>query len=116
MTTRTDIAFDNTEPSQAVEAKIREKVEKLEKVFGRMTHVRVTIAATNRNDHKPKAYQVKMVLGIPGRPDLVIATEPEGGLDRADLDAAIRGAFDAAKRRLEQSVERMRGEVKSHAH
>lgn len=110
-----DIAFDNMEPSAAVEAKVVEKAEKLAKLFERLSYIRTTISAPNRLPHKPKTYQVKIVLGIPGRADLVISNDHDAAHDHTDVNLAVRDAFAAARRQLEEAAERLRGEVKTHA-
>ena len=69
-----EIAFDNVEVSKAVEEKINGKVAKLASRFDRLTHARIVVSAPNRGPHRPKAYAVKITLGLPGRADLVASS------------------------------------------
>ena len=96
-----EVHFHGIEKSDAVEAKVREKVEKLHRHFERMTHCRVVLEAPHRNPAKPKVYQVKIEVGIPGRKDLVITHEREGAHANDDLGLAVRDAFEAAVRRID---------------
>ena len=97
------------------EQKVRAKVAKLASRFNRLTHADIVIAAPNRVPHNPKIYSVRITLGMPGRPDLVVASGSDSHNEHHDLPSAIRDAFDVAERRLGDSVERLRGEVKTHA-
>ena len=96
-----EVHFHGIEKSDAVEAKVRDKVAKLHRHFERMTHCRVVLEAPHRNPAKPKVYQVKIEVGIPGQRDLVITHEREGPHANDDLNLAVRDAFEAAVRRID---------------
>ncbi len=113
MDTPLEITFQGVEKSQAVEAKIAERAAKLEKHFDRITHLRVVVSAPHRHSHKGKIYQIKIEVGLPERAPLVIAHDPEVNHAHEDLLVAIRDAFDAARRRLDDSAARMSGTAKS---
>ena len=53
MHTPVEIHFHGIEKSEAVEERVREKVSKLEKHFGRMTRCRVVLEAPHRSPQKP---------------------------------------------------------------
>jgi len=67
METPLEITFRNLDHSDAVEARVREKVGKLEQVFGRITSCRVTIDAVNRQHTKGNLFQVHIDVGVPGK-------------------------------------------------
>lgn len=100
-----DISFRNMEPSVAVEARVREKVQWLSRHFDRLTHVRVTIEAPHRSHLKGKIYHVKIAMGVPGQPEMVINNEPEANHAHEDVYVAIRDAFDTARRRVDDIAE-----------
>ena len=108
-----EITFRNLDHSDAVEAKVREKVEKLEQVFDRMTSCRVRIEAINRQHTKGNLYQVHIEVGVPGKQVMV---DRNPGKDHAheDIYVALRDAFNAARRRLEDHSRRKSGKVKTH--
>ena len=66
-----EITFRNLDHSDAVEAKVREKVEKLEQIFDRITSCRVRIEAINRQHTKGNLYQVHIEVGVPGKQVMV---------------------------------------------
>ena len=108
-----EITFHNMEPSEAIEARVREKFARLQKYFDRLTHCRVVIEAPHRHHHKGKIYQIKIDLGVPGRPDLVVSREGRENHAHEDVYVAVRDAFDAARRQLQDAIAKMSGEVKT---
>jgi cold shock CspA family protein/ribosome-associated translation inhibitor RaiA len=108
------ISFRHLDPSAVVEAKVRERAENLEKYFPRILSCRVMIEAPQRRRHKGKLYHVRVELGVPGR-KLVVARYPKEKHAHEDIHVAVRDAFDAARRRLEDYVRRVDVRVKAHA-
>lgn len=107
------IVFRGMDPSDAVEAAIREKAEKLERFLDRIVSCRVVVEAPHRHKHKGKLYNIRVELDIPGGE---IAVTRSGPQDHAheDVYVAIRDAFDAARRLVEDRTRRMRDDVKIH--
>lgn len=108
-----EIAFQGMEKSRALEAKIAERVVRLEKHFDRITHTRVVVAAPHRHSQKGKIYQIKIEIGIPDHAPLVITHEPVVSHANQDLQTAIRDAFDAARRSLDDMAEKISGTAKA---
>ncbi|MEO1089022.1 MAG: HPF/RaiA family ribosome-associated protein [Pseudomonadota bacterium] len=97
------ISFHNLPHSDAVEAEIRERVQKLENVYAHIVGCRVVVEAPSKNAAGAAAFAVNIEIGVPGSP-IVVKSEPA-----ADLHAALTHAFDVAKRRLKTFAERRRG-------
>ena len=108
-----EISFRNMDPSPAVETRIREKAAKLERFYNRIMGCTVVVEAPHRHHHKGKLYSVHIDIRVPGKDLVVDRAKP---LDKAHKDVyiAVRDAFSAAARRLEDHSQRMRGEVKAH--
>jgi len=108
-----DISFRNMDPSPAVEERIREKAVKLERFHNRIIGCTVVVEAPHRHQHKGKLYSVHIDISVPGKDLIVDRAKP---LDHAheDVYLAVRDAFNAAARRLEDHTRRMRGDVKTH--
>lgn len=108
------ITFRHMAPSAALEARIRARVEELEHVFDRIVACRVTVEAITRRQQQGKLFEIRIDLTLPGRE---IAIGRDAGVNHAHEDAhvAVRDAFDAARRRLEDHIRRSRGDVKVHA-
>lgn len=99
--------------SPAVEAAVREKAEKLELFFDRITSCRVLIEAAHRHRHKGNLYHVRIDITVPGN-EIVVKRDPAEHAEHEDIYVAIRDAFDAARRQLQTFSARRRGEVKPH--
>ena len=108
------ISFRNMDPSPDVEAMVREKAAKLNRFFERIVGCDVTIEAPHRRHHKGKLYKVRIDIGMPGK-DVHVTQEGPKNQAHEDINVAIRDAFDAAVRQLEDHARRLRGDVKSHA-
>ena len=108
-----DISFRNMDPSPAVEERIREKAVKLERFHNRIIGCTVVVEAPHRHQHKGKLYSVHIDIRVPGKDLVVDRAKP---LDHAheDVYLAVRDAFNAAARQLEDHTRRMRGDVKTH--
>ena len=101
MDTPVEVHFHGIEKSEAVEQRVREKVSKLAKHFGRMTRCRVVLEAPHRSPQKPKVYQIKIEIGVPSRRPIVVSHEREGSHASEELGLAIRDAFEAALRKVD---------------
>ncbi len=102
------ITARNMSLSEAAEQTIREKAAKLENFHDKITSCRVVVECPHRHKHQGVLYNVRIDLTVPGA-ELVVKREPN-----EDLYVAIRDAFDAARRQLQDHARRQRGEVKIH--
>jgi cold shock CspA family protein/ribosome-associated translation inhibitor RaiA len=107
------IAFRNLEPSDELKAKVREEVERLETYFDRITGCRVAVEVPHHHHRRGNCYRVRIDLTVPGE-EIVVNRGPGEHEEYRDPDVAIRDAFDAARRRLEDYARRRRGAVKAH--
>lgn len=98
----------NFELSDAIEGEIRRHAEKLEQFYTGITRCRVVVEVPHRHRKEGKLYDVRVDLHVPGR-EIVIKREPN-----EDIYVAVRDAFAAASRQLEDAARRERGDVKRH--
>jgi ribosome-associated translation inhibitor RaiA len=103
------IAFDGIQHSDAVEARIREEVEKLEQFSGRIVSASVVVARPQHRHHKGGIFHIKIHLVVPDAPDIAVSREPAADGAHEDVYVTIRDAFKAARRQL-QDVARKREE------
>lgn len=97
----------NLSLSQSVKEDIREKASKLSRYYDPIVRCRVTINAPHRHHRKGILYDVRIDLTVPGTEQVVKRSSE-------DLNAAIREAFDAARRQLEDFARYQRGDIKAH--
>jgi len=112
MQTDVQITFRDMEPSDAVAARIRERVAKLEQLDRRITACHVRVEAAKRRQ-KATEYQVHIDLTMPGQ-ELVANHDHKDKKPADDMYVAIRNSFDAIERQLKGMRDRRRGEVKTH--
>ena len=62
-----EIVFEDIEPSDAIRTRAREEMEKLEQFNKHITSARVVIAKPHHKHHKGNAYQVRILLMVPGK-------------------------------------------------
>jgi ribosomal subunit interface protein len=108
-----EITFRNLDPSDFIEARVRERVDRLEKFHGRITSCHVSIEAPHRHHHKGVLYHVRLDLRVPGK-DIVVSRDPGDDNAHGDVYVAIRDAFETAERQLAEHTRVMRGDVKAH--
>jgi len=108
MQTPLQITVRGTDHSDALEAHIRDKVDKLEEFFDHITSCRVVVELPHKHQNQGKQFNVRIDIGVPGSEIVVNRDHAE------DVYVALRDAFDAAKRKLEDYARKLRGDVKTH--
>jgi len=114
MQTQPQVSFDGIPADERVRATVNDAIDDLERTSGRITGCHVVIAQPHRHHRRGGLYSVRIDLVVPGGE---IVVNRDHHLDHAheDVYVAIRDAFLAARRRLEDHVRRMRGAEKAHA-
>ncbi len=97
--------FELTEP---MERDIRERVAALEQYYDRISGCEVAVSAPVRHHRKGGPFKVRLRLTVP-RGEIAITRQSD-----EDMTIALREGFDAARRRLEDHVRELRGQVKIH--
>lgn len=111
--TQLQISFRNMESSPTAEEHVRERVAKLEHFYDRVVACRVVIEQHHRHQQQGRLFHVRVDVSIPGR-TIVVNRDPAEHHAHEDCLVAIRDAFDAAERLLEDHAKRMHGQVKTH--
>jgi len=107
------ITFRNIPPSKAIEIAIRERSGKLDRFSDLIMGCRVVVEARHCRHHQGKLYHVRIDLTVPGD-EIMVSREPALHHTHEDIYVAVRDAFDAARRRLEDYARRHRQQVKVH--
>ena len=108
-----ELTYRNLDGSPAIEERVRQRVQKLERLAPDLMACRVMIEAPHRHHHQGKIYHVRIDATLPGH-TVVVSRDPGAHHAHEDLQVAIRDAFDAAERRLQDLERRRRGEIKMH--
>jgi len=102
------ISLHGIEHSNALYNAIREKAEKLDHYYDHIMSCRVVLELGGRHRHQGKQFTVRIDVKVPGG-EIAITREHD-----EDVQVALRDAFDAARRKLEDYARGQRGDVKRH--
>jgi len=105
------ITFRQMDPSPALEQRIRELAARLEKFSSRITRCQVVVEPTPHHQHQGRLHDIRIDITLPGGEIAIHRAHPA---DQAHEDpyVALRDAFRAARRKLED-YERRRRDVKT---
>lgn len=104
------ITFRDIPPSEAVEAKINKRVERLQRFADRATSLHVIVAAPHARpqgvSHKGQIYQFTLELHMP-KGDIVVHQDDNPNHAHEDVYVAMRDAFAALERRVHEHLEKL---------
>jgi ribosome-associated translation inhibitor RaiA len=100
------ISFHDMPVSPALETLIREKAGKLEQFHPNMTGCRVVVDKPHHHSQQGEAFSVTIEVSVPGA-NLVV-----NHVRNEDANVAVRDAFLAARRQVEDHIGRQRAEVR----
>ena len=103
------ITFREMDPSEAVDERVHEKAAWLEQFCDGITACHVVVEERHRHQHQGRLFHVRIDLTVPNKV-LVVNREVHANQAHEDVYVAIRDAFDAARRQLEDYVRERRGD------
>ena len=112
MQTPLRITFHHLQRSPAVEARVREHVERLERFHQRIIGCQVIVEAPAAHHHKGAPFNVKVALSLPGA-EINVHSERTGNPAHADVYVALRDAFDIVKRCLKDHTREQRDSTRT---
>jgi ribosome-associated translation inhibitor RaiA len=109
MTFPLTITYRDMEATPSLESSIHHWTDRLDRVYDRIERCEVSIERPHQHQHTGQRVRVCVRVAVPGA-DVVVSRER--GLDPAHEDAyvAIRDAFRAARRRVQDHAHRLRGD------
>lgn len=107
------VTFRGVPATHETERVCLREAQKLARYHPRITACNVQISQPHRRHHKGNLYDIRIKVLIPRGALVVDRTPPEHASDEK-LGLAIREAFDAARRRLEDAARIRRGAIKHH--
>lgn len=108
------IAFRNMKPSEEIETLVRDRATKLNTFADHIMGCRVVVEPKGKHRRHGNLYDVRIDVTVPG--EVILATRlPDDCPEYREIQVAVRDAFDAVDRQLEDYVRRTRGFVKAHS-
>jgi cold shock CspA family protein len=114
MQTPVEIDFQGMRGRPEVQASIQHHVAELEQRYGRVTACRVVLKGPGGHQRTGGLYEVNIRLALPNGREVNVARTAQADERLADLSFAINDAFQHARRRLQDHVRRVQGQVKQH--
>lgn len=114
MQTPVQIDFQGFDARQDARSAIEEHVSELENRYGRITSCRVVLKGPGGHHRTGGLYEVNVRLALPDGREVNVGRTAKADERHSDLTFAINDAFKRARRRLQDRVRRMQGQVKEH--
>jgi ribosomal subunit interface protein len=102
------ITIRDVDHSEMLETRIRDKAKKLDEFFDHIMSCRIVVEVPHKHHQQGKQFNVRIDISVPGSEIAVNRDHAE------DVYVALRDAFDAAKRQLEDYARKLHGNVKTH--
>jgi cold shock CspA family protein len=109
-----DIAFENSEPSQAIRSEVEKQAKRLERFHDRITSCNVAVIAPRTRHRKGGLFKIDIRIAMPEHKDVIVTRAHDDIREHEHVVVAIKDAFGAAQRQIEDAVREMRGQVKPH--
>lgn len=109
------ITFHGVGHSREVEAKIRSRADKLSRCCDSVMGCRVAVESPHHHSQDPHEFKVRVEVAVPGE-KIVGSGRPGEHRVYTDLYLAVRHAFDAVRRQLEDYEDRRRQRARQQQH
>ncbi len=109
-----EITFRHLAKSPYIESLVRRQTAKLEKFCDHITSCRVAIERPQQHQRAGNPYRVRIDLTVPPGHEVVVDREPTDNDIHDELRTVVIDAFKAARRQLQELVDRQRKDVKTH--
>ena len=104
-----DITAQNLALPKSVEVLIRSSVDKLDQLHDGLVGCRVVVEGPSNHHRNGGPYRVRIHMTVPGK-ELAVDRK-----EAPELKAAVRAAFEAARRQIVDHARVLKGEVKRRA-
>jgi ribosome-associated translation inhibitor RaiA len=101
------ITFRGMASSEAIEAQVRDRVDKLDRFHPRIMSCHVVVECGHRHQRKGRIYHLSIAIKVPVH-EIVVDRDPADHHAHEDMNVAIRDASDAARHQLEDVTRRTR--------
>ncbi len=108
------ITFRHMEPDSSARTQVEHRLAELEQFYDRIIACQVVVEESHRHQRQGKIFHIRIEMTVPGR-TITVDRDPAEHHAHEDAHVAIRDAFDAVRRQLEDHARRQRGEEKVHA-
>ena len=108
-----EIRFIGMDPSPSLDAAIRDQVAKLEEFDRQIISCHVAVDVPHQHHRQGKLFRVKVDVRFPGG-EAVASRSPAEHHAHEDAHLAVRDAFRAVRRQIQDHARTQRGKIKAH--
>lgn len=101
MTMASNVTYRDLDASEALNAIISKRLNKLQRYCSDIQHSRVVLDSPHNHKHKGKEFRATVEIDIKGNPINVCQNDPS-------IHVAVRDAFDVAERKLKSHAEQLK--------
>ncbi|WOJ89725.1 HPF/RaiA family ribosome-associated protein [Methylocapsa polymorpha] len=109
-----EITFQNSEPSEAIRSEVEKHAKRLEKFHDRITSCNVTVIAPQTRHRSGDLFKIDIRIAMPEHKDVIVTKTHGDAPEHEHVEVAIKDAFAAAQRQIEDVARELRGQVKPH--
>lgn len=109
-----EIVWHNMDPAPHVEARVNQRIKRLDQFFDRIIGCHVVVEASHQRHRQGNQYEVRLDLTLPGGA-LSVSRRPGDDHAHFDVLVAVRDAFDAMERQLKRWNEQHKGRPEEQA-
>ncbi|EKD72847.1 MAG: hypothetical protein ACD_45C00570G0004 [uncultured bacterium] len=102
------ITIKDVPASHVLEARILKKSAKLKHFFRHIIHCRIVVSLAQKHKQQGQLYSIHIDTAVPGKRFVITRKTSE------DVYVAMRDAFKALERKLEEHTRKCQGRVKAH--
>jgi ribosome-associated translation inhibitor RaiA len=102
------VTFRDMVPLPSLEEDLRRRAAKFDRWISDLMSCRIIVEAAGNRHHQGHRYQIKIDVRVP---EAELAVTQQGD---EDINIAVRDAFEAMDRQLEDYARRRRGAIKAH--
>src|SRR6202023_3580821 len=106
-----DITFQNSEPSEAIRSEVEKQAKRLEKFHDRITSCHVTVIAPTMKRRHGDLFKIDICVAMPQHKDILVSKAHGDAPEHEHVMVAIKDAFAAAQRQIEDAAREMRGQA-----
>jgi len=107
-----EIAFQHCKPSEEIRAEVAKQAKRLEKFSDRITSCHVAIAGPQTRHRQGELFKIDIRIAMPEHHDVMVTMARGDAPEREHPLVAIREAFDAAVRQIEDIAREMRDQAR----
>ena len=115
MQTPVEIAFRHYQPSEEVRAEIAAQARRLDQLSARITSCRVVVTGPQSRHRSGDVFDVELRIALPNHKDIIVDQCCDDAPERQHALVAIREAFAAARRQIEDSEHKIHDSAKLYA-